>query len=260
MEPPSAASLVLELLEVAIHSILAHRAVYPRALFEERRAFGVMVSMSRHPELNDYIERVLRSARPLLEAGAVAKLAVVISARDGTPVERWVFDLAHEARRLGGGGEGEGGGAERAGGGALRWDLAAVQDLEEQVRSLMLKLTTVALPPASQHAAFHILVYTDTAGEGGASGSSYSGSSVGGGDGGAVGMAEAAVSEHARNWVDVRGDDARFSEIADAQLTPVKSIRAGVALSSGGDFGGGCAPALSMEVYVERATPFPAPR
>merc|ERR1712185_791142 len=91
--PPARMELVFELLEVAIHTILYARDVYPRALFEERRAFGVRAAMSRHPDLNEYIADVLRSAKPLMDAGAMTKLVVVIAGADDAPAERWVFDL-----------------------------------------------------------------------------------------------------------------------------------------------------------------------
>ncbi|CAM9090745.1 unnamed protein product, partial [Phaeothamnion confervicola] len=89
--------LLCECLEVAIHSVLYARELYPETIFERRRAYGVPVHMSRLPELNDYISRVLRYAKPLLEKASMCFL-LEEHLEEESPLERVVFDLAAGAR------------------------------------------------------------------------------------------------------------------------------------------------------------------
>ncbi|EJD55179.1 DNA-binding protein [Auricularia subglabra TFB-10046 SS5] len=85
-----------ELFEVAIHTLLFVRGVYPENLFVRRRKYNTAVFQARHPALRDYISRACASVREELLLGTVARLAVVIS--DGpAPLERFVFDVARIA-------------------------------------------------------------------------------------------------------------------------------------------------------------------
>ncbi|KAH8076105.1 hypothetical protein JL721_90 [Aureococcus anophagefferens] len=93
-----AGELLTEFLEVAIHVILFERKVYPEDIFTRQRAFGVPVTMSRHPDVNAYIKKVLGDARPLFDARAVESLVVAVTDGGGEPRERFVFDVG-----LGGG-------------------------------------------------------------------------------------------------------------------------------------------------------------
>ena len=82
-------------LEAAIHTILHHRAVYPPELFELRRQYNVAVHMARPPALREYIASLL-TAEELghwLQQGLVERLVLAILAPDGTPTERFVFEL-----------------------------------------------------------------------------------------------------------------------------------------------------------------------
>lgn len=105
--------------------------MYPEAIFERRREYGMSVWMSRHPELNDLIHevrassrrlrapprsrdpstdghlralsrarraadgiaQVLRNAREMLIAGGLRTLSVVLLRDDGSPIEQFAFDL-----------------------------------------------------------------------------------------------------------------------------------------------------------------------
>ena len=83
----------------AINLILHGRGVYPKAAFERCRLFDVPVHVTRHPEVRDYIELVVRGARELLARGEVRSLVVLVlgAPADGQsqpPVlERFVFEL-----------------------------------------------------------------------------------------------------------------------------------------------------------------------
>ena len=93
----STASLVttiLSFLEVAIHSILYMREVYPSTLFERRRKYGIPVWMSRHPDLNTYIVKVLRNSKPFFDRGLVRRIIVPISGPDSVVRETYVFQFS----------------------------------------------------------------------------------------------------------------------------------------------------------------------
>lgn len=47
-----------EFLEVAIHSILYNRELYPAGVFERRKKYNVPVQICVHPEVNQYITQV----------------------------------------------------------------------------------------------------------------------------------------------------------------------------------------------------------
>lgn len=52
---------VLAPVEVAIHSILYVRQVYPADLFVRRKKYNTPVFQSRHPALNDYISGAVKA-------------------------------------------------------------------------------------------------------------------------------------------------------------------------------------------------------
>ncbi|KAJ8612347.1 hypothetical protein CTAYLR_008365 [Chrysophaeum taylorii] len=142
MEAPA---LFTEFLEVCIHTILRLRGVYPDAIFAKHRAFGVAVHMSRHPDLNRYIQETLRAARNLIEARAVGK--VVLCLLDGADevVERYVFDVrdAPATSELD--------------------DLGNVAYVEHLMRSILIKLHLVDRqlpPPPKDGGTFTLLLYS----------------------------------------------------------------------------------------------------
>ena len=83
----------------AINLILHGRGVYPKSAFERCRLFDVPIHVSRHPEVRDYIELVVRGARELVARGEARSLVVLVlgAPADGQsqpPVlERFVFEL-----------------------------------------------------------------------------------------------------------------------------------------------------------------------
>ena len=52
-------------------------------LFQRRRKYNIPVHMCVHPELNQYVRDVLDGVRPLLEAGQVDSVAVLIKDKVG---------------------------------------------------------------------------------------------------------------------------------------------------------------------------------
>lgn len=47
-----------EFLEIAIHSVLYNRELYPPGVFERRKKYNVPVQICVHPEVNQYITQV----------------------------------------------------------------------------------------------------------------------------------------------------------------------------------------------------------
>ena len=67
--PRTRARHLCDFLEVATHTILKERNLYPAEIFSDRRCFGVPVSMARHPEVEAYVKKTLKAVEPLLASG-----------------------------------------------------------------------------------------------------------------------------------------------------------------------------------------------
>ncbi|KAI0830474.1 DNA-binding protein [Trametes gibbosa] len=80
-------------LEVAIHTILYVRQVYPPDLFVRRRKYDAPVYQSRHPALNEYIAGAVKAITDELALGTVDKVVVLIKSADEKPLERFIFAL-----------------------------------------------------------------------------------------------------------------------------------------------------------------------
>jgi len=101
----SLAQEVSAFIEVCVHTILSTRSVYPAALFESRRAFGLPVSSCRHPSLNQYVHALAQSVQAWLVAGEMQRVVIAIldpprseTNRDGDVarlLERFVFEVRH---------------------------------------------------------------------------------------------------------------------------------------------------------------------
>ncbi|KAG2156655.1 DNA-binding protein [Suillus bovinus] len=103
---------ITEFIEVAIHTILYVRQIYPADLFVRRKKYDTPVFQSRHPALNEYIsgtvkavsdELVLVSSqhqlhippavKSLIKQGNVDKVVVVIKDRNQVALERFIFSV-----------------------------------------------------------------------------------------------------------------------------------------------------------------------
>jgi hypothetical protein len=63
------------LVEVAVHTILYVREVYPADVFVRRKKFGTPVFQARHPGLNAYVAGAIRAVREeLLRVSPSSKL------------------------------------------------------------------------------------------------------------------------------------------------------------------------------------------
>ncbi|SJX61834.1 related to mitotic spindle assembly checkpoint protein mad2b [Sporisorium reilianum f. sp. reilianum] len=69
---------IIDFLEVAFHTILCMRSVYPYDVFARRKKYSHPCYQSRHPGLNEYISRVLAALRSEIEKSTVSKVILVI--------------------------------------------------------------------------------------------------------------------------------------------------------------------------------------
>ena len=88
------ASQVLKFLEVAVHTILYQRGIYPSNLFVKSKKYGVIVHQSRHPKLNEYIGKLLReSVWNLLLNKCLSKFIFIIKNKGNIIIEQIVFNM-----------------------------------------------------------------------------------------------------------------------------------------------------------------------
>lgn len=69
---------IIDFLEVAFHTVLCMRSVYPYDVFARRKKYNHPCYQSRHPGLNEYISRVLTALRSEIEKSTVSKVILVI--------------------------------------------------------------------------------------------------------------------------------------------------------------------------------------
>jgi len=84
---------ITEFIEVAIHTILYVRQVYPADLFVRRKKYETPVYQSRHPGLNEYIAGAIKAIGDELVLGNVEKVVVVIKDKDEVALERFIFSI-----------------------------------------------------------------------------------------------------------------------------------------------------------------------
>ncbi|KAI3615354.1 mitotic spindle checkpoint horma domain-containing protein [Moniliophthora roreri] len=84
---------ITEFIEVAIHTILYVRQVYPADLFVRRKKYDTPVYQSRHPALNEYISGAVKAIGQELIQGNVEKVVVVIKDKDQLALERFIFSV-----------------------------------------------------------------------------------------------------------------------------------------------------------------------
>ncbi|KAK2461566.1 hypothetical protein APHAL10511_006029 [Amanita phalloides] len=84
---------ITEFIEVAIHTILYVRQVYPADLFVRRKKYNTPVFQSRHPALNEYISGAVKAVKEEIVLGNVDKVVVVIKDKDQIALERFIFSI-----------------------------------------------------------------------------------------------------------------------------------------------------------------------
>lgn len=84
---------VSEFIEVAIHTILHVRQVYPPDLFIRRKKYDTPVFQSRHPTLNEYISGAIKAVSDEMAQGTVEKVVMVIRNKEHVALERFIFSV-----------------------------------------------------------------------------------------------------------------------------------------------------------------------
>ncbi|KAF8203091.1 DNA-binding protein [Pholiota molesta] len=84
---------ITEFIEVAIHTILYVRQIYPAEIFVRRKKYDTPVFQSRHPSLNEYISGAVKAIGDELVHGKVDKVVVVIKDKEQVPLERFIFSI-----------------------------------------------------------------------------------------------------------------------------------------------------------------------
>ena len=139
--------VVCEFLEVAIHQLLYIRDLYPASVFGRRRMYGVSVKMCLHPEVAEYISKVLETVCYCMENRAAETVVMVVKSKIGDVLEQFVFEACAAPAQHGDDIED-----------------SYLLELEASLRSSLLRLTTCAseLPRLEEGATFAILVRTQT--------------------------------------------------------------------------------------------------
>lgn len=85
--------VVLEFLCVAFHNILYYSSIYPTSIFEMRRKYSIVVYRSIHPEVNQYIDLCLKSARECLKTEQLSRIEFAFTDKSFKPISKFNFDL-----------------------------------------------------------------------------------------------------------------------------------------------------------------------
>jgi len=85
----------LEFLEVAFNHILFFRKIYPKEIFVKKKIYGIMVYVSEHPELNEYLSNVLNAIRELIkeDENSIRAINLTFYNKNKLPIEKFVFDM-----------------------------------------------------------------------------------------------------------------------------------------------------------------------
>lgn len=82
-----------EFLEVAIHSILCNRELYPAGVFERRKKYNVPVQICVHPEVNQYITQVVNGISEFNSTNQLEKVALVVCNKELQPLEKFILEI-----------------------------------------------------------------------------------------------------------------------------------------------------------------------
>ncbi|PNH40945.1 hypothetical protein VD0004_g6108 [Verticillium dahliae] len=83
-------------LTMTVHTLIFHRALYPRPTFLMARHNNLVVPQSRHPAVCAWINDAVGQVTPLLAVGRLAKVTINFHLpRTLQVVDRWVIDVSH---------------------------------------------------------------------------------------------------------------------------------------------------------------------
>lgn len=70
-------SVFIEFIECAVHCVLKARKIYPEGLFEKRMKYGVSIWRCRHPDVAEYIHKVMINCIDLIRSVSINSLYAI---------------------------------------------------------------------------------------------------------------------------------------------------------------------------------------
>ncbi|CAM9153688.1 unnamed protein product [Ascophyllum nodosum] len=229
------ADIINEFIEAAVHTLLHARRVYPQAIFERRRKYGVPVWMSRHPDLNDYIYQVLLRTKVFISQGIIRKVLVCFFEEGGHhhnhhvhPVEKVAFEVRMDrmdrsrAGKAATHGEanlsrerGQGDSVDQVDQTTLQLQFQEVEEIEDQFRSALLQIgKSSAHLPLRQGCTFalHVQAHEGVGAEGDEDNKDLPGSAV-------------RSALRGGHWLLADEEERVQSDSGRRHLVPIKSVR-----------------------------------
>jgi hypothetical protein len=87
MEADDLVDLLSEFVECVVHIVLKVRNIYPAEIFEKRNKYGVSIWHSRHPDINEYIRKVIMNAKPILATNVLDRFLLAAYDSQGVIVD-----------------------------------------------------------------------------------------------------------------------------------------------------------------------------
>lgn len=84
--------VLCEFVEILIHNVLYVKKIYPEAIYETRRKYGIAVHKSIHPEVNEYIKECLTAIRFHAKNNQLNRIFLCFHI-DNNILEKYVFDV-----------------------------------------------------------------------------------------------------------------------------------------------------------------------
>ena len=146
--------IVTEFFGYAINSILYQRAIYPEEMFEAKKEYNLQIMVTKDKALQQYLNKILIQMQQWLLSGDIQKLVLVIaSIDDGTPLERWVFNVETDKTKTAGNNPSNKPKATKK----------SIKEIRNEIRGIIRQITSSVtfLPLLEVPCSFEVLVYTD---------------------------------------------------------------------------------------------------
>ncbi|THH04850.1 hypothetical protein EW145_g5226 [Phellinidium pouzarii] len=114
-------------IEVAMHTILYIRQIYPAELFDRRRLFDIPVFQCIEPSINDYVSKAIKAVGEEIIEDNVSKVIINIHKSD-KPLEKFIFSFDRP---------------KDSGSPILDPERIPLEVLQRQMRAMLLKLNTI---------------------------------------------------------------------------------------------------------------------
>jgi len=154
--------IVTEFFGYAINSILYQRAIYPEDTFEAKKEYNLQIMVTKDKKLQQYLNNILIQMQQWLLTGDIQKLVVVIaSIDDGTPLERWIFNVETDKSKVTGSKSNNKSNSKSNG--KSKSSKKSIKEIRNEIRGIIRQITSSVtfLPVLEVPCSFEILVYTD---------------------------------------------------------------------------------------------------